>query len=104
MTTKVVYSVPTGVPGPPQQGEPEEVRYGLGMPTGAQQRGPGKRNQGGGRVEVERSLQEEAMEVEMEGVSTGKGKGVERGGEGAIRAPSPSMHAPKETGEPWQMV
>src|SRR5690242_10914698 len=100
----VIYSVPTGVPGTPNQGVSEEVHYGLGMPGGGQQRGSGKCNQGvEGGVE-EGSLQSEDMEVEQAGVSTEKGKGVERGGDETPRVSSPSMHAPKESGGEWRKV
>ena len=104
MTTKVVYSVPTGVPGTSNQGVSGEVRFGLGMPGGSQQETSGKRNQGDRGEEEERSLLEEAMEVDTAGVSTSKGKGVEGTGKGVFRTPSPSMHAPKAGEEPWQTV
>src|SRR4051812_28684595 len=104
MTTKIVYSVPTGVPDASHQGASEEVRFGLGMPSWSQQESSGKRNQGAGGGEVERSLLGEDMEVEIAGPSTRKAKGMDRGGEETLRAGSPSMHAPKAGGESWQTV
>src|SRR3954471_18979609 len=104
MTSRVMYEVPTGVPGPSHQGVSGEVRFGLGMLAGSQQEGSGKRNQSEDGVEVERSLLGEDMEVETTGVSTRKDKGVERGGEETLRATSPSMHAPRRGEEPWQTV
>lgn len=104
MTTKVVYSVPTGVQDSPQQGAPANTTAGLGMPTGVHGGGSGKRNQSEQGGEEERSLLTEAMEVEIEGVSTMKGKGAERTTTGGERATSPSMHAPKAQGESWQTV
>ncbi len=44
------------------------------------------------------------MEVDTAGVSTSRGKGVERTGEGVFRTSSPSMHAPKQGEESWQTV
>ena len=104
MTTKVVYSVPTSVPDAPQLGASGEVRFGLGKPGGSQQESSGKRNQGDRGGEEERSLVEEAMEVDTARAVTGKGKGVEGAGEGVFRTSSPSMHAPKAGEEPWQTV